>query len=393
MKTVASSANPSTTLPPGATLGILGGGQLGRMFALAAKRMGYRVAVLEPSSDSPCGQVADVVIAADYTDEAALRRLAEVSDAVTYEFENVDARAVELLESLGKPVHPSSEALRVTQDRILEKTFARENDIPVTAFAVVRSEEEARAVYHGESFPGFLKTSRGGYDGKGQARVNNGEECAAAAREMFAAGAPDLILEKLVAFEKEVSVVACRGRDGSFAAYPPAENAHVRNILDVSILPARIPEESARAAVEIARKVGEGLSMVGTYCVELFLLPGGEIWFNEIAPRPHNSGHATLDACLCSQFEQQVRALCGLPLGPTSLLRPAAMVNLVGDGNGDTLHGVEALLAAPDVALHLYGKTKAPKGRKMGHFTVLGGSGSSAEARAKELRALLRWGV
>ena len=386
------STSGSGALQPGATLGILGGGQLGRMFAMAAKRLGYRVAVLEPSPDSPCGQIADEVIQADYADEAGLRRLAAVSDAVTYEFENVDARAVELLEGLGKPVHPSSAVLRVTQDRILEKTFARENGIPVTDFAAVRTEDEARAVFHGATFPAFLKTARGGYDGKGQAKVNDGEECARAARAMFAAGARDLILEKLVPFEKEVSVVACRGRDGSFAAYPPVENVHVRNILDVSVLPARIPETSAAAAIEIARKVGEGLSAVGTYCIELFLLPDGAIWFNEIAPRPHNSGHATIDACLCSQFEQQVRALCGLPLGPTTLLRPAAMVNLVGDGHGDHLHGVEALLAQPDVALHLYGKKKAPAGRKMGHFTVLGGSGSSAEARAKELRKLLNWG-
>lgn len=371
----------------------MGGGQLGRMFTMAAKRLGYRVVVLEPAPDSPCGQIADEVVQADYTDEVALRRLAALSDAITYEFENVDARAVELLESLGKPVHPSSAALRITQDRILEKTFARENGIPVTAFAAVRSEEEARAVYHGEEFPGFLKTARGGYDGKGQTKVNKGEECARAVREMQGGQAIDLILEKLVPFEKEISVVACRGRDGSFAAYPPIENMHVRNILDVSVLPARISEESAKAAIEIARKVGEGLSAVGTYCVELFVLPDGEIWLNEIAPRPHNSGHATIDACLCSQFEQQVRALCGLPLGSTTLLRPAAMVNLVGDGSGDHLHGVEALLAEPDVALHLYGKKKAPKGRKMGHFTVLGGSGSSAEVKARELREKLSWGT
>jgi 5-(carboxyamino)imidazole ribonucleotide synthase len=374
---------------PGATLGILGGGQLGRMFALVARRLGYRVAVLEPSPDSPCGQVADQVIQADYADEAALRRLAAISDAITYEFENVDARAVEFLEKLCKPVHPSSAALRITQDRVLEKTFARENDIPVTAFAVVRSEEEARAVYDGKEFPAFLKTARGGYDGKGQVRVNNGEECARAVREY---PGRELILEKLVPFEKEISVVACRGRDGSFAAYPPAENIHVRNILDVSVLPARISEASAEAAIEIARKVGEGLSAVGTYCVELFVLPDGDIWLNEIAPRPHNSGHATIDACLCSQFEQQVRALCGLPLGPTTLLRPAAMANLVGDGSGDHLHGVEGLLADPDTALHLYGKRHAPKGRKMGHFTVLAETPTKAETKARELRQRLSWG-
>ncbi|MCD6024591.1 MAG: 5-(carboxyamino)imidazole ribonucleotide synthase [Fibrobacteria bacterium] len=376
------------TLLPGSVLGILGGGQLGRMFAMAAKRLGYRVAVLEPAPDSPCGQVADIVIQADYTDEAALRRLAAVSDAVTYEFENVDARAVEFLESLGKPVHPSSSALRITQDRILEKTFARENGIPVTPFASVRSADEARAVFHGEAFPGFLKTARGGYDGKGQARVGNGEE---AARAWADFKGHDLILEKLVPFEKEISVVACRGRDGSFAAYPPAENAHVRNILDVSVLPARVSAASAAAAVKIARQVGEGLSIVGTFCVELFVLPDGEIWLNEIAPRPHNSGHATLDACLCSQFEQQVRALCGLPLGSTALLRPAAMVNLVGDGGGDRLAGVDVLLADPEAALHLYGKKHAPRGRKMGHFTVLGETADAAEAKARALRSNLKW--
>jgi len=378
-------------LLPGATLGILGGGQLGRMFAMAAKRMGYRVAVLEPAPDSPCGQVADEVIQAGYTDEAALRRLAALSDAVTYEFENVDARAVELLESLGKPVHPSSAALRITQDRILEKTFARENGIPVTPFASVRSAEEAKAVFQGNTFPGFLKTARGGYDGKGQTRVQSGEEAAKAWTEFQG---HDLILEKHVPFEKEISVVACRGRDGSFAAYPPSENRHVRNILDVSFQPAKISAESARAAVDIARRVGEGLSIVGTFCVELFVLPDGAIWMNEIAPRPHNSGHATLDANLCSQFEQQVRALCGLPLGSTEPLRASAMVNLIGTGEGDTLAGVEALLADPDAALHLYGKKHAPKGRKMGHFTVLAPEGQGADAaveKAEALRAKLRW--
>jgi 5-(carboxyamino)imidazole ribonucleotide synthase len=376
-------------LPPGSVLGILGGGQLGRMFTLAAKQMGYRVVVLEPAPDSPCGQVADTVLQAEYTDEAALRRLAALSDAITYEFENVDARAVEFLEGLGKPVHPSSAALRITQDRILEKTFARENGIPVTSFASVRSSEEARAVFQGNTFPGFLKTARGGYDGKGQARVHNGEE-AARAYEDFKSH--DLILEKLVPFEKEISVVACRGHDGSFAAYPPAENVHVRNILDLTVLPARVSAASTAAALKIARQVGEGLNFVGTYCVELFVLPDGAIWLNEIAPRPHNSGHATIDACQCSQFEQQVRALCGLPLGSTELLRPAAMVNLVGDGNGDRLEGVESLLSDPHVSLHLYGKKHAPRGRKMGHFTVLGDTAEAAETRARALRAPLKWG-
>jgi 5-(carboxyamino)imidazole ribonucleotide synthase len=373
---------------PGATLGILGGGQLGRMFALAAKRMGYRVAVLEPSPDSPCGQVADRVIPAPYKDEVALRELAGVSDVLTYEFENVDAGAVEFLESLGKPVHPSGRALRVTQNRLLEKTFARDQGIPVTPFAPVRSASELENAMRETGFPAFLKTARGGYDGKGQARIENPEEGRAAFVDF--AGV-ELILERRAPFALEVSLVACRGKDGAFAAYPPSENTHVRNILDVSVFPARIPPASATAAREIARKVGEGLGIVGTFCVELFAMADGSLLLNEIAPRPHNSGHATLDACPCSQFEQQVRAICGLPLGSTGLLRSAAMVNILGTGEGDRLEGVEELLRHAGVALHLYGKTRAPRGRKMGHFTVLADSADEAARCAGELRGLLRW--
>jgi 5-(carboxyamino)imidazole ribonucleotide synthase len=378
---------------PGATLGILGGGQLGRMFALEAKRMGYRVAVLEPSPDSPCGQVADTVIEAAYTDEKALRELAALSDALTYEFENVDAAAVEFLESLGKPVHPSSRVLRVAQDRILEKTFARDHGIPVTSFASVRSTAELESAMLQVGFPAFLKTSRGGYDGKGQARIESAEEGHKAFVEF---SGRDLILERFVPFQKEMSLIACRGKDGafaaSFAAYPPSENIHVRNILDVSIYPARVSDATAEAARKIARTMAEGLDIVGTFCVEFFVSADGSLLLNEIAPRPHNSGHATLDACLCSQFEQQVRAVCGLPLGSTELFRSAAMINLVGTGEGDRLLGVEELLRAPDVSLHLYGKTQAPKGRKMGHFTVLADTADEAELRAAELRKLLRWG-
>ena len=377
-------------LIPGATLGILGGGQLGRMFAIAAKEMGYRVVVLEPSPDSPCGQIADRVVEAAYDDEQALRELAAASDVLTYEFENVDAGAVEFLERLGKPVHPSSRALRITQDRILEKNFARDQGIPVTPFASIRSAQDLEDAMASVGFPSFLKTARGGYDGKGQARLENAEQ----GRQAFAEfSGRELILERLVPFVKEMSVIACRGREGAFAAYPPSENIHVRNILDVSIHPARAGKSTMDAAGEIARKVGEGLGIVGTFCVELFMLADGSLMLNEIAPRPHNSGHATLDACLCSQFEQQVRAICGLPPGSTELLRSAAMVNILGTGEGDRLEGAEQLLGQPDVALHLYGKTKAPKGRKMGHFTVLASTPDEAANRAGESRKLLRWMV
>ena len=378
----------SAVVPSGATLGILGGGQLGRMFAQAAQRLGYKVAVLEPSSNSPCGQIADRVIQAPYADEKALRELADASTALTYEFENVDASAVEFLEAQGKPVRPSSQVLRVTQDRILEKTFARDSGIPVTTFAPVRSPQELEAAMALTGFPAFLKTSRGGYDGKGQTRISNAEEGRKAYAEFSGV---ELILERLVLFTKEMSIVACRGSDGAFASYPPSENSHVRNILDVAVLPARVSESTALAAKEIARKVGEGLNIIGTFCVELFLLVDGSLMLNEIAPRPHNSGHATIDACTCSQFEQQARALCGLPLGSTELLHCAAVVNILGTGEGDKLEGVEELQNQPDVVLHLYGKTKAPKGRKMGHFTVLAATADEAEKRAGELRKLLRW--
>jgi len=373
---------------PGATLGILGGGQLGRMFAMAAKRMGYRVAVLDPSEDSPCGQIADYVLQAPYTDEKALGELAALSDVLTYEFENVDAAAVEFLESLGKPVHPSSRVLRITQDRILEKTFARNSGIPVTAFAPVGTVSELESAMLKVGFPAFLKTSRGGYDGKGQVRIENAEE----GRKAFAEfSGRDLILERRVPFEKEMSIVASRADGGAFVAYPPSENIHVRNILDISIYPARVAETTLDAARKIARAVAEGLGIVGTFCVELFVLADGSLLLNEIAPRPHNSGHATIDACLCSQFEQQVRAVCGLPLGSTELLRCAAMINLVGTGEGDRLLGLEELLRHPDVVLHLYGKTRAPRGRKMGHFTVLADAADAAERRARKLQKILQW--
>ncbi len=372
---------------PGAVLGLLGGGQLGRMFALEAKRMGYRVAVLEPAHDAPCSQVADEVLAAPYTDRAALRRLSEISAVLTYEFENVDADSVEFLESLESPVFPGSRALRITQDRLREKSFAREAGIGVTAFASVAAEEDLQPAAGVVGFPAILKTARGGYDGKGQRRVRDAAELRAARGELPG----PLILERVVPFACELSVVACRGRDGSFAAYPPAENLHVRGILDTSLLPARVSADTAAAAQAIARRVGEGLHLVGAYCVELFALEDGGLLLNEIAPRPHNSGHATLDACLCSQFEQQVRAICGLPLGSTTLLRSAALINILGTGQGNQLQGVAELLRNQDTALHLYGKTIAAPGRKMGHITVLGDSPDAAMAQAQSLRHHLNW--
>jgi 5-(carboxyamino)imidazole ribonucleotide synthase len=378
------------TVLPGATLGILGGGQLGRMFALEAKRMGYRVVTLEPSPDSPCGQVADVQIQADYTDEAALRSLAEQCDVITYEFENIDARAVEFLEGLDKAVHPGSRVLRVSQDRLLEKGFLRDAGLGVADFMAVDSLEDVRTASARIGLPAVMKTVRGGYDGKGQAVVRD----LAAADAAFAKLHRDhpLIWERMVPFLKELSVVACRGIDGKATAFPVSENVHVDNILDTGIVPARISSAAAERARGMAEAVGDKLGIVGSYCVELFLCAGDEILVNEIAPRPHNSGHYTLDACVCSQFEQQVRAICGLPLGTTAALKASVMINILGDGKGNTLFGTDEAMREENLVFHLYGKSQAAAKRKMGHFTVLADSVEKALEKARAARALLRWG-
>ncbi|MDB5050871.1 MAG: purK [Fibrobacteres bacterium] len=378
------------TVLPGATLGILGGGQLGRMFALEAKRMGYRVITLEPSPDSPCGQIADEQIEADYADESALRRLAASCDVITYEFENIDARAVEFLEGLGKPVHPDSRVLRISQDRLLEKTFLRDAGLGVAAFMAVDSPDDLKEAALKIGLPAVIKTVRGGYDGKGQAVVSDAAGAAAAFQRLHR-GHP-LIWERKIPFLKELSVVACRGIDGTASAYPVSENVHVENILDTGLVPARISAAAAAKARSTAEAVGDRLGIVGAYCVELFLVEGDGILVNEIAPRPHNSGHYTLDACVCSQFEQQVRAMCGLPLGSTLALKPSAMVNVLGDGNGNVLFGVDEAMREPNLVFHLYGKSQAAAKRKMGHYTVLADTVETALAKARAARALLRWG-
>lgn len=368
---------------------MIGGGQLGRMFALEAKRMGYRVAVLEPAEDSPCGQVADRVIAKPYADRDGLSELAECSAAISYEFENVDAAAVEFLEARGKPVRPGSKALRITQDRWLEKSFVRNLGLPVTPFGMATTAEELSATLAEIGLPGILKTTRGGYDGKGQAAVATAEG-AEAARRSF--GGAALIYEKRVEFNAEFSVVACRNPQGECVTFPVLENQHRHHILDKTLVPGRLPEAPARQARDMAVSLGHGLDFVGTYCVELFYTTSGDMVVNEIAPRPHNSGHFSLDGCTVSQFELQVRALCGLPLVEPELLRPSVMLNLVGDGGGDRLLGIAEALALPGVHLHLYGKTKAPKGRKMGHVTVLAETLAQACDQVEEVQKLLHWG-
>ena len=369
---------------PGATLGILGGGQLGRMFTIAARTMGYRVMVLDPDAASPAGQMADAHLQADYADHEALKRLGEACAAVTTEFENVPAASLIELANHCR-VSPGADAVAIVQDRSHEKSWLAQNGFATAPFALVYSEGDLDAGIADVGAPALLKVARFGYDGKGQARVNTREEARAAFREFD--GQP-CVLEGFVKLEREVSVVLARSDAGECALFPVAENRHENGILDVSIVPARVPESLAHRACEMARDVADKLGYVGVMAVEFFVADG-RLMVNEIAPRPHNSGHYTLDACVTDQFEQQVRALCGLPLGDTRLLSPVAMVNILGDrwqGGGPHWN---TLLAYPNIKLHLYGKQTARPGRKMGHFNVLDADAGAALQLAEQMRDAL----
>ena len=370
----------SQPILPGSVIGVLGSGQLGRMFAIAARRMGYRVHTFSPETDTPTGQVADVEIKAHYDDLNAVRGFASAVDVVTFEFENVPS-ATAAAAAERAPVRPDGQILHITQHRLREKTFLSRHGFPVTPFKTINSIEDLRAGLSQFGCPAILKTAGFGYDGKGQVKIKAMEEAEAA---LATAGKQELVLEAFVDFDRELSVVAARGVDGSFAHWGAIENQHHNHILDVSIAPANVPPEIANEAVEIARAVLEQLGVVGVLCVEFFLTRQGKLLINELAPRPHNSGHLTFDACVTSQFEQQLRAVCGLPLGSTELLRPAAMANLLGDLWQHGEPNWSAACAMPEVKLHLYGKMVPKPGRKMGHLTAMA---ESANAAAKLVRA------
>ncbi|MCA9122421.1 MAG: 5-(carboxyamino)imidazole ribonucleotide synthase [Planctomycetales bacterium] len=370
---------------PGKTIGVLGSGQLGRMFAIAARRLGYRVHVLSPDDDTPTGQVADVEIRASYDELDAVARFARAVDVVTFEFENVPLETVQAVESHA-PVRPGGRVLHTTQNRLREKTFLREAGFPVTPFHTVRSENDLNSALQSLESAGVIKTAAWGYDGKGQRRVDSGDS----ASEIWSAmNEVDLVLEKFVDFDCELSVVVARGIDGICACYPPIQNIHRDHILDVSLSPAGLSPRVASEATEIARHVVESLEVVGVLCVEFFLTCGGELLINELAPRPHNSGHLTIDAHVTCQFEQQVRAVCGLPLGSVQQLQPAAMVNLLGDLWRSGEPNWSEACSSPSIKLHLYGKHEPRPGRKMGHLTALSESVQSAEASAKAAREAL----
>ncbi len=375
-----------TTFPilPGATLGMLGGGQLGRMFTLAARTMGYKVMVLDPDAASPAGQMADVHLQADYTDLAALKKLGESCAAVTTEFENVPAASLNELARHCR-VAPGAEAVAIVQDRSHEKSWLAGNGFATAPFALVNSEADLAAALTVTGTPALLKVARLGYDGKGQARVGSLDEARAAYQEF---GSQPCVLEGFVRLEREVSVVLARDDAGQCALFPLAENRHDNGILDVTIVPARVSGSLAQQACDTARAVADKLGYVGVMAVEFFIA-GGQLMINEIAPRPHNSGHYTLDACVTDQFEQQVRALCGLPLGDPRLLSPVAMVNILGDRWHDGGPHWDTLLAHTNIKLHLYGKQAARPGRKMGHFNVLDTDVESALQLAERMRNAL----
>ena len=358
---------------PGATIGVLGGGQLGRMMALAGSAMGYRFVALDPAADAPCGQVAEQIVAA-YDDREAARELAARSDVITYEFENVDAGVAAMLMAESY-VPQGSELLYTTQHRLREKRAIEAAGVKVAPYAEIRSADELREAAGRFGFPCVLKTATGGYDGKGQWVLRGADEVDEAYETLAKSGA-DLVLEQFIRFEKELSVIAARSPQGEVKTFPPAENIHVDNILHLSIVPARVPSEVLAEAERLAVRIAEGLGAVGLIAVEMFLGEDGELFVNELAPRPHNSGHYTMEACRTSQFEQHVRAVCGLPLGDTALLTPVVMVNVLGEHVAPIVErfsardeAAERLGVAPK--LHLYGKSEAKIKRKMGHVNVL----------------------
>lgn len=370
---------------PGSTLGMLGGGQLGRMFTIAARTMGYEVVVLDPDKDSPAGKLATTHICADYSDQAALDKIAKSCAAVTTEFENIP---VSTLEALAKtcPVRPGAQAVTIAQDRIHEKNFLKNNAFPMAPFAVVHSLKELQQGIKKIGTPAILKVARFGYDGKGQFSINAVSDANKAWGKLQG---ETCVLEQRLPLDLEVSVVLARGLKGEISTYPVSENIHEDGILRVTVVPARIDNKLENKVTDMAKQIAIALDYVGIMAVEFFI-SNGKLLVNEIAPRPHNSGHYTLDACVTDQFEQQVRAVCGLPLGDSTLLSPVVMINMLGDiWHNGRVPEWQKLLNHPNVKLHLYGKKEARPGRKMGHFNVLSADINDALTLAEDLKQQL----
>ncbi len=368
----------SNQLLPGKTIGIIGGGQLGRMMTISAKEMGYNVVVLDPTPNSPCGQVADEQIVAKYDDLEAIKQLSGLSDVVTYEFENIDYEALAWLEEHAN-LPQGSKLLKITQDRGFEKQAITEAGADVAPYVLIERPADLEQGIEKVGIPSVLKTRRGGYDGKGQFVIKTVQDIGVAA-ELLHAG--PCILEAWVSFEKEISVIVTRNPSGEAKTFPVAENIHVDNILHQTIVPARISQQVENKAVEVAMKLANAFELVGTLAVEMFVTRDGEIFINELAPRPHNSGHYTIDACETSQFEQHIRSVCNLPLADTRLLSPVVMVNILGE-HIEPLY--ETVKESSIGKLHLYGKEEAKIKRKMGHLNVLGNTIDDAFDKLKKI--------
>jgi len=370
---------------PGSTVGVMGGGQLGRMFAIAARRMGYRVHTFSPDEDTPTGQLADREVSARYDDEAAVRDFARGIDVLTFEFENIPAPTIDWAAE-ECTVRPAGRVLQTCQHRLREKLFLLGAGLPLPRFEQIETEADLLHAVEKLGTPCVLKTAAFGYDGKGQTKIDEDADLKAIWARYK--GAP-AVLEQWVEYEREISVVIARSATGQMVSYPVCENQHAHHILDLTLVPAQIEVEVADEARRLAGEIAEKLGLIGVLAVEMFELPGGRILINELAPRPHNSGHFSFDACITSQFEQQLRAICGLPLGSGELLRPCAMANLLGDlwehGEPDWL----AAAAFPDVKIHLYGKEAARPGRKMGHLVAFGPTPRDAAERVVAARAAL----
>lgn len=369
----------TNVLEPGKTIGILGGGQLGRMMSLSAREMGFQIAVLEPNANSPCGQVADKEILAAYDDILAAKDLLEVSDVLTYEFENINSKTARWIEKNGN-LPQGSRLLEITQHRGKEKETIESFGIQVSPYRLVRTLEDLEDAVLTLGLPAVLKTCTGGYDGKGQIVIRERGKIKEAYDQLIQNG--ELVLEKWITFDKEVSVIVTRSGTGEIKTFPTSENIHVDNILHLTIAPARISNELIEKTEKIAVKLAESFDLIGTLAVEMFLTSDGQVYVNELAPRPHNSGHYTINACETSQFEQHIRAICNWPLAQTNLLKPAVMVNILGEHLQQVVKSVPKL---KDFHLHLYGKDEAKQGRKMGHMTVLADTVEEALEKINQL--------
>jgi len=376
-------------------IGIVGGGQLGKMMILEAKRLGFYVVVLDPSSDCPAHSICDLHIVGAFDDEKGYMELANRVDVITYEFEHINTTVLEKLEKAGHTVYPSVKALKAIQDKLTQKTALFDSHIPVPRFAEVKTPGQIAQYGKEENFgyPLMLKAATGGYDGKGNVLVKSKEEIDEAIK-VLGSGAKKLMVEEFIDFDKEISIIACRGIDGSKAIYPVAENTHINSILDTTVVPADINEAISKKASMIADNVMSVFEGVGTFCIEMFVSKNGEIYVNEVAPRPHNSGHYTIEACFANQFENHIRAIVGLPIGDTSLQTPAVMINLIGQNDGKaTLFGLEEAYRHPNVHIHLYGKKESKTDRKMGHYTVVDNDINKAKDLANKLRNIISVGA